>query len=338
MHDSMAYQAVPELTNNLMNIPEFKNNHMNTQDFTKTPIKINALDQTENSPFLNNHSPCTNNLSPCTKHPTNEIETPIPSSPFFDKENTPTNDVMNDSIKEHKEEMVLTRHSPLTNSLRNIPANNMKPFEGRDEDMILLKLHDLERERNILLVEISSLESKYETVLSANSALSVQLHEQRAYFSEAGKHAKEHVENTNLIEKLLHEKQQIQLDLSALHSSFHDLRLRYDEQKRNLQQLQLNEKEYIETISRYKIDKQSQESKYSSLKTLTEQRLVEADDRFVNVKNTLESECLLLRSKLQKSDIKYNHMEKLLESREKENSELLAICDELMQKIDNRKF
>jgi alpha-D-ribose 1-methylphosphonate 5-triphosphate synthase subunit PhnG len=54
------------------------------------------------------------------------------------------------------------------------------------------------------------------------------------------------------------------------------------------------------------------------------------------LQTTLEIELSATRAKLHKSELKVGGLEGTVEAKSRENSELMAICDELIQKIDSQ--
>ena len=55
-----------------------------------------------------------------------------------------------------------------------------------------------------------------------------------------------------------------------------------------------------------------------------------------NMKKTFEDEMSATKAKLLKSELKMSSLESALDVKTKENSELMAICDELISKIDQK--
>lgn len=55
-----------------------------------------------------------------------------------------------------------------------------------------------------------------------------------------------------------------------------------------------------------------------------------------NTKETLEYELSATKAKLHKNELKISSLESAIETKTKENSELMTICDELIHKMDKR--
>lgn len=55
------------------------------------------------------------------------------------------------------------------------------------------------------------------------------------------------------------------------------------------------------------------------------------------MKEKYEDELSLAKAKLLKAEVRANTLENTVASKTKENTELMAICDELIQKIDRNK-
>lgn len=75
---------------------------------------------------------------------------------------------------------------------------------------------------------------------------------------------------------------------------------------------------------------------YDTLLTHAQGRMSEANEELYRLKSTMEIELSGTRAKLTKSELKVASLETSLESRTKENAELMIICDELIQKIDSQ--
>ena len=56
----------------------------------------------------------------------------------------------------------------------------------------------------------------------------------------------------------------------------------------------------------------------------------------LNLKSSLENELSVTKAKLLKSELIINSLEATVESKTKENAELLTICDELIHKMDRK--
>jgi hypothetical protein len=73
---------------------------------------------------------------------------------------------------------------------------------------------------------------------------------------------------------------------------------------------------------------------YFSLLLITESR---ANTEIERVQSVHQDELALLKAKMSKSDLKIKTLEKAVEQKQAENTELMAICDDLIQKLEAKK-
>lgn len=83
-------------------------------------------------------------------------------------------------------------------------------------------------------------------------------------------------------------------------------------------------------------DLASADRRYEALKQHAEEKLEEANEELHRLRTTLEIELSTTRAKLHKSELKVTSLESTVEAKSRENAELMAICDELIQKIDSQ--
>ncbi|OIR57072.1 MAG: uncharacterized protein A8A55_2173 [Amphiamblys sp. WSBS2006] len=260
-------------------------------------------------------------------HPQETEMLPVPAQHMPLQQQTPIKQTAAEPEKENTEAAQTPDVERKTNTA--VPV-----YSQTDIEKIIQKTKEKgDYENRMLLQEIQLLEHKYEAILSVNTELSLKKHEHTRLEDEIQKHFAEKGEYQTAIEKLLHQKQQLQIDLTAMHSSFHDLRMRYDDGKRINTQLQTNEREFRNIIAGYKKELETQERKFQALRTHAEEKLQEANRELQKKTVHTDSDVLLLKTKLQRAEARNSHLEKLLESKEKENKELLSICDELMKKF-----
>ena len=65
--------------------------------------------------------------------------------------------------------------------------------------------------------------------------------------------------------------------------------------------------------------------------------MIRASKEIAGLKEKYEDELSLAKAKLSKAEVRANTLESAAASKTKENAELMAICDELIQKIDRNK-
>lgn len=76
------------------------------------------------------------------------------------------------------------------------------------------------------------------------------------------------------------------------------------------------------------------EEKYGALKRHAEEKLEEANMEIARVRNAYEKEISALKARLTKTELTCKPLETSVEAKSRENKELMAICDELIQKMD----
>jgi hypothetical protein len=73
---------------------------------------------------------------------------------------------------------------------------------------------------------------------------------------------------------------------------------------------------------------------YNVLLGHAQQKMTEANEELHRLRTGLESELSVTKAKLLKADLRVASLEGAVEAKGKENTELMTICDELIQKID----
>ena len=74
--------------------------------------------------------------------------------------------------------------------------------------------------------------------------------------------------------------------------------------------------------------------RFEALRQHAEQKLTEANQQIQKVQSSMDVELSATKAKLLKAELRIGSLEEALESKTRENKELGAICDELIQKID----
>lgn len=74
--------------------------------------------------------------------------------------------------------------------------------------------------------------------------------------------------------------------------------------------------------------------RYDALRQHAEQKLLDANNQIQRVQASMDVELSATKAKLLKAELRIGSLEESLTSKTKENKELGAICDELIQKID----
>eukprot|EP00923_Selenidium_pygospionis_P005704 GHVN01009719.1.p1 GENE.GHVN01009719.1~~GHVN01009719.1.p1 ORF type:complete len:371 (-),score=50.53 GHVN01009719.1:64-1176(-) len=210
-------------------------------------------------------------------------------------------------------------------------------YSKQDLGTILRKIHEKTGyENKMLLLELQSLEQKYEAILSANADVSLKLYEQSVSEEEVKELLTERNTNQTIVESIIYEKQNLHVEFSSIQSSFHDLRLRFDEQKRAEEQLRLNEKEYQDRIKAIKRKTETKEAHIKALKEHAEEKIKEANSELEKKNMGASADHLLLQEQLQQIEKTAAALEKTLKAKEAENKELYLIWDELSKQIETK--
>lgn len=115
---------------------------------------------------------------------------------------------------------------------------------------------------------------------------------------------------------------------SNLKGKFEEARLIIDNQRQTEEGLR-------EMISSLQSELSQADKRFSIFKGSAEDRIADANEELYRIKNSLETELSSAKAKLSRSELKIVGLEAMVASKTKENAELMAISDELIQRIDN---
>ncbi|XP_040275889.1 transforming acidic coiled-coil-containing protein 3 [Bufo bufo] len=136
------------------------------------------------------------------------------------------------------------------------------------------------------------------------------------------------------LQKVIHEKQQVQVDLNSMEQSFSDLFKRFEKQKDILDGYRKNEEALKKCVEDYLVRIKREEQRYQALKAHAEEKLNWANEEIAQVRNKAKSEVTALQATLRKEQMKTQSLERNLEQKTKENDELTKICDDLILKME----
>lgn len=115
---------------------------------------------------------------------------------------------------------------------------------------------------------------------------------------------------------------------SNLKGKFEEARLIIDKQRQTEEGLR-------DMISNLQAELLQADKRYSVFKSGAEDRIADANEVLFRIKNSLETELSSSKAKLSRSELRISSLEAAVASKTKENAELMAISDELIQRIDN---
>ncbi|XP_067125774.1 transforming acidic coiled-coil-containing protein 1-like isoform X3 [Centruroides vittatus] len=143
----------------------------------------------------------------------------------------------------------------------------------------------------------------------------------------------ERVEMTATNQRLIKERDQALEDLQNVESAFADLHRRYEKAKGVLEGYKQNEDKLRDQCSELQDKIKQQEQKFDLLRLRTEEKLESANTELESAKKGVEAEVTVLRAQVKKAEMKISSLERNLEQKNKENTELSNICDELIAKV-----
>eukprot|EP01135_Chromosphaera_perkinsii_P011663 Nk52_evm1s2473 gene=Nk52_evmTU1s2473 len=226
----------------------------------------------------------------------------------------------------------------------SIPSSpNIYKYTQADVDEII----DKERKRaaeeaGLGAVEFEKLVKELEGQLEAEKAKNLELKSVLDQFEstiskmidDGDKLKAQHIQE---ITELRKEKEGVSEDLQSVETSFGDLYRRYEKLKEMIESYKSNETILKDSVAAVKKDLENSEQRYEALKKHAEDKIQSANEDIERVKENNRSEIAVLRAKLLKAESRAKTCEHQLEAKEKENAELLGICDELIAKLDGAK-
>ncbi|XP_063780895.1 transforming acidic coiled-coil-containing protein 3 [Pseudophryne corroboree] len=136
------------------------------------------------------------------------------------------------------------------------------------------------------------------------------------------------------IQKVLQEKQQVQVELNSMENSFSDLFKRFEKQRDVLEGYRKNEEALKMCVEDYLARIKKEEQRYQALKAHAEEKLNRANEEIAQVRGKAKGEVMALQASLRKEQMKTQSLERSLEQKTKENDELTKICDDLILKME----
>ncbi|NP_001081964.1 transforming acidic coiled-coil-containing protein 3 [Xenopus laevis] len=136
------------------------------------------------------------------------------------------------------------------------------------------------------------------------------------------------------LNKVLQEKQQVQVDLNSMETSFSELFKRLEKQKEALEGYRKNEEALKKCVEDYLVRIKKEEQRYQALKAHAEEKLNRANEEIAHVRSKAKSEATALQATLRKEQMKIQSLERSLEQKSKENDELTKICDDFILKME----
>ncbi|KJE97567.1 hypothetical protein CAOG_07404 [Capsaspora owczarzaki ATCC 30864] len=130
------------------------------------------------------------------------------------------------------------------------------------------------------------------------------------------------------------ERDQLADDLKSAETAFSDLHRRYDKLKEVLENYRKNEETLKQALSASQQELIQSDQRYIALRAHAEEKLESANSAIEKVNATYRGELAVANAKLKKAEMQVSSLENALQAKEKENQELVVICDELIAKVE----
>uniref|UniRef100_A0A8C5LUN6 Transforming acidic coiled-coil containing protein 3 n=2 Tax=Leptobrachium leishanense TaxID=445787 RepID=A0A8C5LUN6_9ANUR len=136
------------------------------------------------------------------------------------------------------------------------------------------------------------------------------------------------------LQRVLEEKQQVQLDLNSMEKTLSELFKRFEKQKEVIDGYRKNEESLKKCVEDYHARIKKEEQRYQALKAHAEEKLNRANEEIAQVRSKAKSETVVSQVTVRKDQMKIQSLERALEQKTKENDELTKICDDLIMKME----
>lgn len=132
---------------------------------------------------------------------------------------------------------------------------------------------------------------------------------------------------------LVRERDEAAAHLASMEHAFNDVHTKYERCKVIIQGYKCNEETLKRTVEENTDAIQKLEARYETLRQHAMQQLNKANTELDSVKKAHQSEMLKLNAMLKKSEVHSSSLQESLAQKIKDNEELTAICDELINKV-----
>ncbi|XP_013774030.1 transforming acidic coiled-coil-containing protein 3-like isoform X2 [Limulus polyphemus] len=185
----------------------------------------------------------------------------------------------------------------------------------------------LEKKKHILGKQVASLKD----ALTVNRMVASELASLVDNFLQQKENERIELGSSN--QKLTKERDQALEDLQSVENAFADLHRRYEKTKSVVEGYKQNEEWLKQQLSETQAKLNKQEQMYEVLRNRTEEKLESANIEIENTRKSSEGETAALVAQLKKAEMRICSLERNLEHKTKENTELSNICDELIAKV-----
>jgi transforming acidic coiled-coil-containing protein 3 len=196
------------------------------------------------------------------------------------------------------------------------------------------ELHQKEKEIQFVDQEMHQLKREVRELGDGNGEMMKVVQEYEKTISEIiGDRERERVCMEIEKEKVARDRDQTLDDLHSAERAFNDVHRKYERTKEIISSFKKNEDDLKALVTQLASRLKKSEERFEVLKSHAEEKLTEANQKVESLKKARENELAQLQAMLRKSEMRVNNLERIVEQKTHENSELTAICDELISKV-----
>ncbi|XP_078534753.1 transforming acidic coiled-coil-containing protein 3 isoform X2 [Lissotriton helveticus] len=209
----------------------------------------------------------------------------------------------------------------------------MLKYSQKDLDAAIEKIR--QEEVHVKELEVLEWKKKYEKLSMEYAEMEQIVSEFEATITQMLEDSVKQKEHAKLeAQKLILEKQQLQIDLNSTEKSFSDLFKRFEKQKEGIEGFRKNEEALKKCVENYANKVQKEEQRYQALKAHAEEKIKKANEEIAQVRSKSKSEVAAFQATMRKEQMRIQSLEQALEQKTKENDELTKICDDLIMKME----
>eukprot|EP01091_Cochliopodium_minus_P015529 TRINITY_DN555_c0_g1_i6.p1 TRINITY_DN555_c0_g1~~TRINITY_DN555_c0_g1_i6.p1 ORF type:complete len:528 (+),score=237.89 TRINITY_DN555_c0_g1_i6:2-1585(+) len=327
------------------------NNNFSSIPPPTTPVSTNTVNRTtEETNTQNTHS---NNgssfdLSDLKKKLSN-IENNITIQPKLEipTSTSSTTTSLQEEIEKIKQTIKVWSGSPVSNSgktnsrvvtLVRDPSDIPKYTELQMQQMKKDAIDRVLNEKNFMNEKFLQLQKQYEQELYVNRQFQEAIQEYESTISSLlESHKKQEEKQKLVVSSLKHESENLKLkilDYEKLYSQIlHQHNLLKQEQLSKKEKEKEKESQLLKTNQRLA----NLEQDYQNLKLQYERKMVQANDKIKNFTEQHNAHNQLVQVKLQKNELEIKNLTNQLSLKQKENKELVNLCDDLIKQLEQNK-
>lgn len=238
----------------------------------------------------------------------------------------------------------ITRSSPsllydkLGDSRNQLSPKSVLKYSERDIDELKIKLRQQsDTELGIIQAEMQQVETKLAKSEKARKEMENIVDEFEQTMQKMIEESKTEKQRHELIKsKIMEERDRSRSELNTIEQGLKDLRVKYQNLKTENDELRNKEISYQKSIDELRQDVVASEKRVQTVKSHAESKLNEANEAIEQANRDSERNIDLVKAKLQKAELQIKALENTISQKQSENSELMRICDDLINKIEKR--